>query len=121
MYFMAKYDTDLLSKKAYEEKRLVILQLTRKCSGNPQNTASLRLKSRLAEKEYLGDWRSYDINSYVCVLLASVYTKQTLAFLSKHSQNVSKSLQTVSLFWAKRLHFRNGFWKFTFVCVVGYT
>ena len=32
------------------KKRLVILQLSRKCSGNPQNTASLRLKSRLAKK-----------------------------------------------------------------------
>ena len=51
MYFIAKYDTDLLSKeKALGKKRLVILQLLRKCSGNPQNTASLRLKSRLAEK-----------------------------------------------------------------------
>ena len=51
MYFIAKYDTDLLSKeKALGEKRPVILQLLRKCSGNPQNTASLRLKSRLAEK-----------------------------------------------------------------------
>ena len=37
-----------------------------------------------------------------CVLMASVYTKQTLAGLSEHSQNVSKSLQTVSLFWAER-------------------
>ena len=36
--------------------------------------------------------------------MASVYTKQTLAGLSKHSQNVSKSLQTVSLFWAERFY-----------------
>ena len=52
IYFIAKYDTDLLSKeKALGKKRPVILQLLRKCSGNPQNTASLRLKSRLAEKQ----------------------------------------------------------------------
>ena len=52
-YFIAKYDTDLLSKeKALGKKRPVILQLLRKCSGNPQNTASLRLKSRLAEKKH---------------------------------------------------------------------
>ena len=31
-----------------------------------------------------------------------VYTEQTFAGFSKHSQNVSKSLQTVSLFWAER-------------------
>ena len=51
MYFIAKYDTDLLSKeKALGKKRPVILQLLRKCSGNPQNTASLDFSRRLAEK-----------------------------------------------------------------------
>ena len=34
--------------------------------------------------------------------MASVYTEQTFADLSKHSQTVSKILQTVSFFMAER-------------------
>ena len=56
MYIIAKYDTDLLSnEKALGKKRSEIPKLLQKCSGNPQNTASLRLKSRLAEKTLVNE------------------------------------------------------------------
>ena len=52
MYFIAKYDTEIfLIKKALGKKRLVIVLSSKSALQNPQNTASLRLKSRLAEKQ----------------------------------------------------------------------
>ena len=51
MYFIAKYDTKIFPiKKALGKKRLVIVLCSESALENPQNTASLRLKSRLAEK-----------------------------------------------------------------------
>ena len=53
MYFIAKYDTKIFPiKKALGKKRLVIVLCSESALENPQNTASLRLKSRLAEKDY---------------------------------------------------------------------
>ena len=51
MHFIAKYDTKILPlKKALGKKRLEIVLCSKSALENPQNTASLRLKSRLAEK-----------------------------------------------------------------------
>ena len=52
-----------------------------------------------------------------CVLMASVYTKQTLGGLSEHSQNVSKSLQTVSLFWPNAFAFSKWYFENLLLCV----
>ena len=50
-YFIAKYDTKIVPiKNALGKKRLVIVLCFESALENPQNTASLRVKSRLAEK-----------------------------------------------------------------------
>ena len=55
MYFIAKYDSKMFPiEKALGKKRLVIVLCSESDLANPQNTASLRLKSRLAEKQALG-------------------------------------------------------------------
>ena len=54
MYFITKYDTKIFPiKKALGKKRLVIVLCSESDLANPQNTASLRLKSRLAEKLHM--------------------------------------------------------------------
>ena len=53
MYFIAKCDTASFPiNKALGKKRIIYCNrpTLRKCSRNPQTTASIRLKSRLAEK-----------------------------------------------------------------------
>ena len=53
MYFIVQYDTESFPiKKALGKKRIVIVQRSESALENPQNTASLRLKSRLAEKHH---------------------------------------------------------------------
>ena len=51
MYFIAKHDINQFPiKKALGKKRVAIVICSESALENPQNTASLRLKSRLAEK-----------------------------------------------------------------------
>ena len=54
MYFIAKYDSKMFPiEKALGKKRLVIALCSESDLANPQNTASLRLKSRLAEQAFV--------------------------------------------------------------------
>ena len=60
MYFIAKYDTKSLPlKKALGKKRLEIVFCSESALEKPQNTASLRLKSRLAEQQ--GEFNYFQI------------------------------------------------------------
>ena len=77
MYFNAKYDIKLFPiKKALGKKRVAIFLSSESALENPQNTASLRLKSRLAEKAVLNHLNGAIFSTFKYVRFANVIQPQ---------------------------------------------